>query len=1022
MKPELLYHKDLSTLHVNCEAPHAYFIPYADEASASSDNRSRSDRFLSLCGEWDFRFFRSEAALGDFLSDEWDTPADRLDVPMSWQMALGRGYDVPQYTNVRYPFPVDPPHVPNENPCGLYSREFTVDAETIASRSIRLVFEGVDSCFYVYLNGKFAAYSQVSHMTTEIVVNDLLRPGVNKLQVLVFKWCDGSYLEDQDKIRLSGIFREVYLLLRDPVCLTDLYVRTETEKPFDKATVKAELSLNGAAPVGYKLVDPNGKLVAEGALDADKEATLELSVDSPILWNDENPALYSLYLSIGTEVIRQTVGIRRFEIIGRVIYVNGQKVKAKGVNRHDSHPNLGSATPMEHMVRDLMLLKAHNVNFIRTSHYPNDPRFPGLCDRYGFYLCDETDIETHGFQTVGDWGQLTDSEDWTEAYLDRARLMMERDKNHACILMWSVGNESHVGRNHYAMADYFHARMPGCIVHSEDISRTLITLKRNNDQAAIDALRTDYFDVESRMYPTPESCLEDYCANKQITRPFFLCEYAHAMGNGPGGLAEYWELIYRYDTFFGGWVWEMTDHSVDIGTPGNPKFLYGGDLGNIIHDSNFCVDGLVYPDRRVHMGLLELKQVMRPCRMLSVDFEKATIRLHNHRYFTDLSDLDLYWRVEQNGETVRQGRFPALAVAPQRTRTYALPKDCFEGLHGACYFTVSYRQNRSTLWASEGYEVGVEQARIPTAPAETVTLPAHKSFAHTLSLTETDTAFEVVNGDTIYRIGRTLGQLDSIRDRGKELLASPVALNIWRAPTDNDQFIKREWYSLGFDRMRTHCYGCEVESVASDRIVVASRLSLSADTLRPILRGTVRYVFEPARGVSILFDLDLTLDRKYFLPRLGVQFEMPADVEKLAYFGCGPMETYEDKRLAGLVGIYKSTVTDHFEHYIRPQENMAHLETHWARFYTEAGHGLLATPLGLGDTMSFNCSHFTPAQITQTKHDFELVPKAETVVNLDYRQGGIGSNSCGPRPTEQFLIKEGHYAFCFRLLPFHGEE
>ena len=1025
MNQELNLHRSLDVLHVGCEEPHAYFIPYQSAEAADTCNRARSDRFVSLCGEWAFRYFRSAQELGDFLSEDAAAPCDRLDVPMSWQYALGRGYDTPHYTNVNYPFPIDPPFVPDNNPCGLYTREFEADAASIAERSIRLVFEGVDSCFYVWINGRFAAYSQVSHMTSEIIVNQYLRPGKNRLQVLVFKWCDGSYLEDQDKIRSSGIFREVYLLLRDPVCLTDLYMRTETAEPFDRAVIRAALTLNGSSEVSYRLTAPDGAELATGSLTVNGTGSLELPVENPMLWNDETPNLYALYLGCGSEVIRQEIGIRRFEVKNRTVLVNGKKVKAKGVNRHDSHPQLGSATPMEHMLRDLLLLKAHNVNFVRTSHYPNDPRFPELCDRLGIYLCDEADIETHGVQITGNWDEMSDGEAWRQSYLDRAQRMMERDKNHACVLLWSVGNESGVGRNHAAMADYFHARMPGCLVHSEDLTRRLLPRVKNprpgEHPEALDSIRDDYIDIDSRMYPAIQECLDYYILNKSAKLPFFMCEYSHAMGNGPGDLEAYWELIYKYDCFFGGCVWEMTDHSVDIGTPGHPKYIYGGDMGNVPNDSNFCVDGLVYPDRRPHTGMLELRQALRPCRMSGVDFEKGSFSLHNYRCFTDLSDIDLYWKVERNGRVLRQGRIPALTVAPGKSRRYALPAGTFDGLDGICYFTVSYRRNTATAWADAGYEVGVEQFRIPGVPAPSFA-PVHPLLRRSFALESDSLGYTVTDGDTLYRINRQSGMLEGLESAGKQLLSAPVLPNIWRAPTDNDRIIRRDWKKVGFDRMTTRCAGCTVEAEEADRIVIRTAFTLAAAATSPVLRGSLTYTFAPDAGVVIAMETDVKLNGCLTLPRLGVQFEMPEGIEKLQYFGCGPMETYIDKRLAGLVGIYGSSVTDHFEHYVRPQENMAHTETHWMKAYAEAGQGLLALPAGETEAFSFNCSHFTPRQLTDTPHDYELVPLKQTVVNIDYRHAGIGSNSCGPTLAESLRLGEGSYRFSFRLLPIKGQE
>ncbi len=1047
MNPTLTYHTDPSILHIGCESPRAYFVPFGSVAAARTGNRAASDRFLTLSGDWDFRYCRNLRELGDFLAPDAPAFAEKLTVPMSWQMALDRGYDRPLYTNVRYPMPVDPPHVPDENPCGLYRRTFVVSAESLASRGVYLNFEGVDSAFYVFVNGRFAAYSQVSHTTTEVNVSKLLRAGENELLVLVFKWSDGSYLEDQDKIRLSGIFREVYLLFRDPVHLRDLFVRTPTAEDFSAATVEVDLSLTGKAEVGYVLNGPDGSAVAEGSLSVSETGKLSLPVSAPALWSDETPVLYELLLTVGGEVVRAMVGVRRYEVRGRVVYVNGKKVKGKGVNRHDSHPTLGSATPLWHIERDLLLLKAHNVNMVRTSHYPNDPRFYELCDRYGLYVCNEADIETHGMQfggygptvTTRTWGQLSDSPAWKDAYLDRAERMMERDKNHACVLFWSVGNESGCGTNHRAMADYFHSRYQGCLVHAEDLSRQIYnrdTRGMNEEQFGISSLG-DYADVDSRMYPTPEE-LDSYYLNAKARskHPVFLCEYSHAMGNGPGDFETYWQRIYRHDCFFGGCVWEMLDHSVDVGSPDCPKYVYGGHFGNPVNDGNFCVDGLFYPDRRPHTGMLEYKQVLRPARVTAVNFEKGTVTVRNHRYFTDLSDLDLLWKLERNGKTVAEGRILSLGVAPEHSRAYRIDPALFAGLSGNCYLTLSFRVNRSCPWAEVGYEVGFEQFAVPAAK-QTVPPPARPAG---LILTETDFDLTVADGETVYRVDKLRGLLSSINDHGKELLSSPVSLNVWRAPTDNDRKIRRDWEAAFLHLADTRCNACEAAENTPRRVVIRASLVLAAPSQRPVLRGTVEYRFEPARGVVIAQDLHVFSDAERansiptvltqkidfegrdatktpVLPRLGVQFSMPRGTERLRWFGLGPMEAYADKRQAARMGVYESTVTDHFEHYVKPQENMAHDGTKWAEIYTEAGHGLVILPAEETEQISFNCSHFSPKTLTGTRYDFELVPAEETVVNVDLRQAGIGSASCGPTLAEQYRILPNDYSYSFRILP-----
>ncbi len=1020
--PNFTYHKSLEHLHVGCEAPRAYFIPYQSAAAAKTGNRAESDRFFSLCGEWSFRYFVSEYDLPDFTAADYTSEgADTLPVPMSWQFALNRGYDKPQYTNINYPYPVDPPHVPAENPCGLYERTFTVSAEALANKQIYMNFEGVDSCFYLYINQKFAAYSQVSHMTSEVLLNEYLVPGTNRVQIVVFKWCDGSYLEDQDKIRSSGIIREVYLLLRDKVHIKDLYVRQEVNAALDHATVRAEVEATGNLNMTYRLLSPSGQTVCAGDASVNESGNFTIEIDDPVLWNDEEPRLYELYLTAGSEVIRQEIGLRRYEIRGRVIYINGAKVKCKGVNRHDSHPVLGSATPMEHMLRDLYILKAHNVNMIRTSHYPNDPRFLELCDRLGFYVCDEADIETHGFASVGNWqgntwDTVTDSPDWTESYLDRARRMMERDKNRACVLFWSVGNESGIGMNHRLMADYFHERMPGCIVHSEDITRRVQDAhdRAPEKEQKKHSLHVDYVDVDSRMYPQYDEVIRLYRDNPTVTKPFYMCEYSHAMGNGPGDLETYWKMIYKYDWFFGGCVWEFTDHSVDVGSVGAPKYIYGGDFGTFPNDGNFCVDGLVYPDRRPHTGLLELKQVLRPCRVEKLDQEKGSVTLWNTRHFTTLDDLDLCWTVERNGRVIKQGRIAGLYIQPGRRRTYVLPLGDLSALDGFCYLNLYFRSNVAHPWSDVGYEYGMEQFEISCAAMPVIErMPMTAPFA----LVEDRQSYTVTDGGMIYTVDKLTGCVSSIIGEGKELLTSPIMPTVWRAPIDNEMWVRKKWESAFYDHVAPHCYGTRVAANGADEICISTDLILSAPAQYPLAEIAVVYRFARGEGMQLEMDVKTHIKDDLFLPRFGVAFKMPADCEQLDYFGRGPVESYEDKCHASRVSTYHTTVTEHFEHYVRPQENMAHIQTRWVEVGNTAGHALLVANTADTTSFSFNCSHFTDAQLMHTAHDYELVPLAETVVHIDYRNSGVGSNSCGPALARAYAITESAFRFAVRILP-----
>ena len=1019
------YHTSLDSLHVNCEKTRAYFIPYGTEKAALKDNRSESENLLSLCGDWDFHYYPSVFEAPEFLREGFSTDGfDKLTVPRSWQSVLDKGYDVPHYTNVRYPIPLDPPNVPVENPCGLYVRELFVDAKML-EKEVYINFEGVDSCFYLFVNDKFAGYSQVSHMTSEINLTGFLHAGVNTFKVLVFKWCTGTYLEDQDKYRYSGIFREVYLLARDKKHVKDIYVKTALSEKYEKATLILDLSADEALSYDYRLLDPNGKEVAKGEASTASDAVI--SVDAPILWSDETPNLYALILHCGSEYICQYVGLKDLRIVNRVVYINGKKVKAKGVNRHDSHPILGSATPMDHMLRDLYIMKRHNVNTVRTSHYPNDPRFPGLCDKLGFYVVDETDLETHGTTAAKYWDLFSDSPDWTESYMDRVSRMFERDKNHVCVIMWSLGNESGVGRNQKAMYKYLHERMPGCVVHCEDASRRYMQIHQVGYHTVPDGAKDDFHysecsDILSFMYWKPDSCEFDIIKNKKWDQPLFLCEYSHAMGNGPGDLKEYWDLIYKYDSFFGGCVWEFIDHSVATGEDRfyDPHYTYGGDFGDQPNDGNFCVDGLVYPDRRPHTGLLEYKQAIKPFALTEADVEKGTFRVKNLRYFKSLSDLSLWWSFTQRGKVVRDGVIPAMNIRPQSSVKYTVDLSGIDMTLGG-ELLLSVRQNHTTPWAEAGYEVGFEQVTL----AETVKKPALcETIAkdRAVAVCEDDYKIRVTASDTVYTFEKKSGLLCSMIDNGREMLASPMTPTVWRAPTDNDRKVKLDWMKVGYDKAQLACRSFRVAEITEQAAVLEAEITVAAFIYMPFLRLKLRYTVLAEGGMVVDTHAE-TLPYRCNdeekgnppLPRFGFEFLMPEENEKLRYFGRGEAESYVDKNLASRKGVFETLVGDHFEHYVRPQENMAHTDTDWMAVSNLSGHGLYA--FSTDKAFSFNCSHFTAMDLTEAKHDFELVPRKETVVNIDYRHAGIGSASCGPTLHERWQLKENKFDFSFRLCP-----
>ena len=996
------YHKSLDVLHFGTEAPHAYFIPYADPQAARELQRDYSPYFKSLCGEWCFKFFPSVTDIIDPMAVTFEEN-ERLDVPMNWQNALGRGYDIPNYTNTNYPYPVDPPHVPDENPAGVYSRHFRLAPASLTGKDVVLTFEGVDSCFYLYVNGSFAGYSQVSHGTSEFVVTDLVRPGDNEVRVVVLKWCDGSYLEDQDMYRASGIFREVYVLFRDTARIDDIFVRPVLTEDFGASDVFVDILANADIEVALTLADGEGN-VCLSANATVSDTTVSLGrVDAPHLWSDEDPYLYTLTLCSGTEVISIPVGFRCIEIKGNVIYINGQKVKARGVNRHDSHPLLGHATPMEHVLKDLYLIKSFNCNMIRTSHYPNDPRFYGLCDKLGIYVVDEADIECHGINIYRNTNEIISSEEWTESFLDRGRRMLERDKNHPCVIIWSVGNESGAGINHKVMIDYYKKRDSSRLVHAEDESRrafhNYFEIQKGKEFDPPELLRS-YLDIESRMYPSIDDMVKWYLGEDKPF-PFFLCEYCHAMGNGPGDLGKYWELIRKYDNFFGGCVWEFTDHSVAVGDNvyKDPHYTYGGYFGDYSNDGNFCVDGLVYPDRRPHTGFIELKHAQAP---IGAEYANGTLKIKSYRYFTELSDVSISYVIEKNGKPVASVDLGACNIAPLGEREYAIPVST---LGGTVTLNVYARQNVATEWAPIGHEITSWQFILEDSCERAC---AQRRGA---DLSESNTEYRVSFGECVATVSKVNGLITSIVHEGKQMLSAPVTPSIWRAPTDNDMKIRTGWERARFNRMEVKCYSTEAFENA-DSVVITSSISLGAKALVPAVKMTVSYTF--ALGAPIKIDCNATVNEKApVLPRFGFKFTLPEGFEDVSYFGYGPYESYEDKRLASRLSLFKTTATANHEPYVRPQENGAHYGTRWATVTSVAGHGMLFA----ADKFSFSVSHYTPETLANTMHEWELVSDKETTVFVDYRNAGIGSNSCGPELLPEYRISEKEISFSFTVSP-----
>ena len=1004
------YYENLSVLHENTMPARAYYIPASKRMDNLVEHREESDRMQLLNGTWKFQYFNSIYDIQDsFFEKNYDTENfDEIQVPSVWQMA---GYDTHQYTNIRYPFPFDPPYVPQDIPCGAYVHNFEYSRDEKASKAF-LNFEGVDSCFYVWINGSYIGYSQVSHMTSEFDVTDVLQDGTNTVAVLVMKWCDGSYLEDQDKFRMSGIFRDVYILKRPKQAISDYHIKTRIEDMLAK--VEIEMKFYFPLNVKISIEDRNGAVVALGSIAEEGTAVLEIA--SPELWNTENPYLYKLILETENEVIVDHIALRKIEIKDQVIYLNGQKIKFRGVNRHDSDPVTGFTISLEQITTDLTLMKQHNFNAIRSSHYPNAPFFYEMCDKYGFMVIDEADIEAHGpfmiyrkedtdYNRFKRWNEkIADDPVWEEAIVDRVKLMVERDKNRFCIVMWSMGNESAYGCNFEKALEWTKNFDPDRITQYESARY------RNYDETY------DYsnLDVYSRMYPALSE-IQEYL-DKDGSKPFLLVEYCHSMGNGPGDFEDYFQMIQDNDKMCGGFVWEWCDHAIAHGTAENGKtiYAYGGDHGEEIHDGNFCMDGLVYPDRTVHTGLLEYKNVYRPARVISYDKESGELVLHNYMDFDDLKDyVKISYELTQDGLVISKGILPEFSVAPHGEGKTNLKINVPE--NGKCYLKLIYHLKKELPLLNEDHILGFDE--IEVSKEDTKCKLAEKWIPKTvvdseLQVNENDTQIHIKGREFAYTIDKRTALFTEMKFAGREYLNHPMELNIWRAPTDNDMYIKSEWKKAHYDKAYTRAYTTEVVQ-GKHGVKITSHASVVAETVQKILDVTITWKIEAAGKIDA--DIAVTKDDEFpDLPRFGVRMFLDKKLSAVRYFGMGPQESYCDKHQAASHGLYQANVGDLHEDYIRPQENGSHYDCEYVEL-NNSRYGIVASA---EKAFSFNASYYTQEELEKKTHNYELIESDSVVFCVDYALNGIGSNSCGPVVLDQYRFDDVLFRFQFTLIPY----
>lgn len=1096
------YYENLHILHENTMPNRNYYIPAEKAYSTPLDARDHSDRVQFLNGTWKFRYYDSIYKLQDeFYSEGYDVSGfDDIPVPSVWQM---HGYDYHQYTNVRYPFAFDPPYVPKDNPCGAYVTDFIYDQNEDAPLA-HLNFEGVDSCFYVWLNGRYVGYSQVSHSTSEFDITEFIINGSNRLCVLVLKWCDGSYLEDQDKFRMSGIFRDVYILKRSEGAVYDYFIKTSCDDIKDPT--KAEVNIDFTAFTGYScgedrfsskpetgvdkdtdsnvdievtILNADGSICSSGCVkreicaqgDANTNAaeikttasssSITLSIDSPVLWNTERPFLYTVIIRCAGEVITDRIGIREITIENKIVYINGMPIKFHGVNRHDSDPVTGFTISREQIIKDMSLMKQHNVNAIRTSHYPNAPYFYELCDEYGFYVIDEADIEAHGpselFYSDNNWDNkaarwnepIADNPEFCESILDRVKRCIIRDKNRPCVVIWSMGNESAYGVTFEKALAWVKSYDKSRLTHYESAQYT--DGKRKYDYSNLD--------LYSRMYPSISEMAEYIDGDGD--KPYILCEYCHAMGNGPGDLEDYFQFFDSHETTCGGFVWEWCDHAIYKGKTANGKdmYAYGGDSGETIHDGNFCMDGLVYPDRRPHTGLLEFKNIHRPARIANYDGANGILTLHNYLDFTDIRDyLTMSYEVTCDGQVVTSGNIDVPSVAPHGDGTVSLSpvtniqkslSDLYASSHSdvSCssdvanytkdiithrmFLRVIYKAACDSAFVREGDVLGFDEIELgsqdlnkaltsdttqnlteqdPTA-LDTISAPLH--------ILETDAEFVISGSNFEYTFDRNTGNFAGIAVDGQELLAAPCDKTIWRAPTDNDRNIKREWLRAHYDMTyeRTYETSCIIKEGYA---VISCSSSLAAPTVQPVLRIKTEWTIS-AEG-TITSRMHVTKNSEFpMLPRFGVRIILKKDMRNVSYIGMGPYESYVDKHHASWHGSFSASIDAMHEDYIMPQENGSHFDCNYVQISSlgendsktdMSAHSITATS---AVPFSMNASPYTAEELTNAAHNYELPESGKSVLCIDYRQNGIGSNSCGPELDEKYRFDEDEWEFGFTM-------
>jgi beta-galactosidase len=1006
---------------------HTTMMPFRTVEEALRLENTSSINYLSLNGVWKFSFSKNpECRIQNFYESDYDTIGwDDIIVPGHWQL---QGYDYPQYTNIRYPWHgkenIEPPFAPTEyNPVGSYIRSFTVPEEW-KGQPVYISFQGVESAFYVWVNGEFVGYSEDTFTPAEFNLTPYLIEGENTLAVEVYRWCDSSWLEDQDFWRLSGIFRDVYLYTTPNAHISDLFVKTNLDEGYKNAelivdaTITNEFGKNlGILKADIFLFDRENQPVfnqpLEVTADIGSQSTIHIHttghVKSPLKWSAEAPNLYTLVIALNDgnghllETVRSKVGFRKFEIKNGFMMINGKRIVLKGTNRHEFSCDTGRSLKYEDMLKDIQLMKAHNINSVRTSHYPNDQRWYDLCDEFGLYVIDETNLETHGTWTFGqkDLGAVIPGSNpqWTKNVLDRCNSMFQRDKNHPSIIIWSLGNESFGGDNFIKMHDFLKEADPSRVVHYEGVVHF-----RESEAAS---------DIESRMY-SPIQEVEQYARNNP-KKPFILCEYSHAMGNSSGGLHKYWELFDRYPVLQGGFIWDWIDQSIRTKTPEGIEYLaYGGDFGDSPNDGNFCGNGLIFADRSVSPKLYEVKKCYQNVKFTAIDLSKGTISIENRHLFTPLSEFNLVWEFLQNGKVVEDG-MKRVHTLPGEKETISLPFTAPQSLSESDEFwlTVRFELSKDTSWAKQGHEIAFEQFQLtPLRPQ----LFSNSDIELGLQVDEEDTMLRVTGNEISVCFSKKTGNMISYSIDGNELLKRALEPNFWRAYTDNDRGNRSN------ERLETWRYASlNRQLLAFEWKKSVERVEVTVSYLLPTILASfcnLTYKISGEGTVEVLQEL-IPAEGLPEIPTVGICFEMDGSFEQISWYGKGPHESYWDRQTGAKIGSYSGKVEEQFIPYLRPQECGNKTEVRFAKVTNLEDVGFLITA---PTPFEWSALPYAPFELEEYDHVYKLPVSGKTVVRVNYKQMGVGGDdSWGARTHPEFTLPANRpYVFRFNLKGIKG--